>query len=275
MTAGLPSSPFTINSSSPQAVGLSHWWPGAFNYDDYVTSVSATPIGDVSLGVTDSVKAFLLPGDPTNSLDYIDCDNLADTQGLSLLTVSAWFYTGTLEGGAEANGQRYVFGNEGFNSGFMLRLHTSDDKMYWYVYSSGYKYAVTPDAILANTWYHATCVYDNTATSTEQLKLYINGVQVATGSSGGGVIADSSSAFGIGAAPFWTRTWLGSIRDVRIYSGLVLTPELIYQIWEPSTRWDLYLNKGIYAYDVLFETGGSGIGSILLDGDGIGSVAYV
>jgi hypothetical protein len=233
---GPPSAPFEVNGDSPQAHGLSHWWPGVGDYRNYVAGYNGTPTGNAKHGATTQGVAFRLPGS-TN--DYVNCGNPANTQGLSRLTVALWLYTDTLEGGAY--GLRYAVANEGYSAGWMLRLHTSDDKLRWYVFSGDYREAVTPSAISANTWYHVVCVYDAGATASEQLKLYLDSNRVAVGGSGGGVIANSNVAVGIGASPANTdRAWSGAIRDVRIYSGVVLSPAEVWQLWAPQTRYDLY-----------------------------------
>lgn len=233
---GPPDIPFTINWNSIQARGLSHWWPGDSEYANYVSSANGVRTGTATIAPTATGRAFYLPGGTSN---YVNCGNPANLQTQSYLTITAWIYTNTLTGGG-AN-LRSAFGNEGDNSGFMLRLHTADDTLNWYVYSGGYRVATMPGTMAVDTWYHVVCVYDIGSAAASQLKLYVNGIQAAVGTSGGAAIVNSSVAFGIGLCPYYTdRSWSGYIRDVRVYSGTVLSPAEIYQQFDPITRWELY-----------------------------------
>lgn len=230
---GLPNIPFDVNWASLQARGLSHWWPGLIGYKDLVAGANGAPTGNPSPVVTDSGPAFYFTG--TNG-NYINCGSPANVQGLSKLTVSAWINTNTLDGGDY--GLRYAFGCEGYSSGWFLRLNTGDDKLYWYVFSGDYRAAVS-EAITVNTWYHVACVYDASVTAAEQLKLYVNNI-LYTGTSGSGAIASGGNLW-IGANPAdFGRSWGGYIRDFRIYSGIALSPNEIFQINDPLTRYELY-----------------------------------
>ena len=174
-------------------------------------------------------------------MDIIDfgMGNPADVRGLSYLTVSAWVYTSTLDGGAY--NMRYVVANEGIsNSGWYLRLHTDIDKLRWIVYSGAERTATSNTVLSANRWYHVACVYDIAVGADSQVRLYINGVLDAEGTGSGAAIADSNVQVAVGSSPSYTdRPWAGGIRDVRIY-GRALSAGEIWQLWAPQTRYDLF-----------------------------------
>ena len=231
-----PSDGFTINRASPQARGLTHWWPLAKDIRDHASNFG-TPIrqGNAMLGATSMGLGAVLPG---ASGDRINVGNPPSAQGASYLTVAIWANTNTLTGG-DFN-LRYLIANEAINSGWMLRLATADKLLYWYVYSGGYRNATSTFQLEVNRWYHFACVYNAKEVAASQLKLYIDGRLNAVGTSGGAAIANSGQNIGIGESPEYAgRTWSGWARDARIYNRALSDPE-IYQLWAPATRYDLF-----------------------------------
>ena len=233
-TSRPPSGNFTINRASWQARGLAAWWPLAGNIHEYVRNYPlATKSGNATLGTSSMGRVGVFPGaDP----DHINT-NSDIAQGLSYLTVSAWINTNTLSGG-DGN-LRYIVSNETASKGWQMRLSTGDDKLYWYVYRSGWQGAVSTHVLAVNQWYLATGVYNSA--DPNEIKLYIDGRWNALKSCTPGAIAVSATTIGIGATPSISdRPWSGFIRDVRVYDRALSAAE-IYRLWNPATRYDLYL----------------------------------
>jgi hypothetical protein len=89
------------------------------------------------------------------------------------------------------------------------------------VYINGYNYLVAPSAIPLNAWSHIAMTFDGS-----RLRLYVNGVQVASHAVSGSVAA-TSQPFRIGGNDVWGEYFKGSIDNVRVYDR-VLTQSDIY-----------------------------------------------
>jgi hypothetical protein len=186
---------------------------------------------------------------PATTNHYVNCGNPVDTQGPSYLTVSAWINTNTLAGGTYDT--RVIVSHYGsdnsYNNGWLLLLNTATDSIELQCYSGAWR-TVTTGAIAINTWYHVVGVYDKSLAAGSQLKLYLNGVYIASGTSAGAAIqaAATSAALAIGeiyiavSGGGGARAWGGYIRDVRVHSDTALTANEIWQIYDPITRYDLY-----------------------------------
>ena len=71
---------------------------------------------------------------------------------------------------------------------------------------------VGPTVLPVNTWTHVAITYDNLT-----LRLYVNGIQVATRAQTGPT-ATSTGALRLGGSAAWGEYLNGSLDDVRIYS---------------------------------------------------------
>jgi hypothetical protein len=71
----------------------------------------------------------------------------------------------------------------------------------------------TSGNMLSNVWYHATATYDGTT-----MRLYLNGVQVASTSKTGSIATSSSIPVNIGRNPDNSNHLRGTLDDVRIYN---------------------------------------------------------
>jgi PKD repeat protein len=77
-----------------------------------------------------------------------------------------------------------------------------------------------PAALPLNTWTHLAATYDGA-----QMRLYVNGLQVANRAQSG-TIASSSDALNIGANAYTGSHWLGRIDEVRIYRRALSQSEI-------------------------------------------------
>jgi chitodextrinase len=83
-----------------------------------------------------------------------------------------------------------------------------------------YTTALYGPAVTANTWSYVAATYDGAS-----LKLYVNGVQVASRSQTG-AIKISTGKVGIGGDGFWGQYFNGLIDDVRIYNRALAPAEI-------------------------------------------------
>src|SRR6059036_1274181 len=80
--------------------------------------------------------------------------------------------------------------------------------------------AVAPSALSLNTWSHLAATYDGA-----MMRLYVNGVQVASRAQTG-TMTTSSDALSIGGNTFSGQNWTGLIDEVRIYSRALSPSEI-------------------------------------------------
>jgi len=103
-------------------------------------------------------------------------------------------------------------------------LVSSDQKLGFTIYKSGYKYCYS-ETINLNQWYHVCGTYDNTT-----MKLYINGQLIATTTVGGAITYHSTCPWEIGGNPgktsFAAGNVIGKISDVRIYNHALSAKEV-------------------------------------------------
>ncbi|HXD23802.1 MAG TPA: LamG-like jellyroll fold domain-containing protein [Gemmatimonadaceae bacterium] len=78
-----------------------------------------------------------------------------------------------------------------------------------------------PSAIPVNTWTHLAMTYDGTV-----LRIYVNGVQVATDSRNSGPIAATNNPFWIGGNDPYGEYFKGRIDDVRVYGRALGAAEI-------------------------------------------------
>jgi len=232
-----PGGNFAINRDSWQARGLTAWWPLAGNIHEYVRNYPKGLLyGNAALGTTAQGRALMLPG---NNPDYLNTKTNGQIgQYGSYLTVSAWAYTDNLSGGG-AN-LRYLVSTEASGAGWVMRQHSDDDKLYFYVSAGGFPNVTSTFTLVLNQWYHFVAVYDRYASDGNRIKLYIDGQLNAQAAGANADLTGSNGPISIGAADIYTdRTWSGAARDVRIYNRPLSSAE-IYQLCAPSTRYDLY-----------------------------------
>ena len=85
-----------------------------------------------------------------------------------------------------------------------------------------------PTALTLNTWIHLAATYDGTT-----LRLYVNGVQVATKATTG-AIRVSTGALRIGGNSVWTNEWFaGLIDEVRVYNKALTATEIQADMTKP------------------------------------------
>jgi concanavalin A-like lectin/glucanase superfamily protein/Big-like domain-containing protein len=77
-----------------------------------------------------------------------------------------------------------------------------------------------PSALPAGSWSHVAATYDGTT-----LKLYVNGTQVATGTTSGSLF-NSTGALRIGGNTIWGEWFSGLIDEVRVYERALTAAEI-------------------------------------------------
>ena len=146
-------------------------------------------------------------------------------------TVSAWVY----RTGATTTRETVVSYKESNSCGFVLALEDQKPKFFVRVGSSWPVAVDTGGEIPTNQWVHLAGTYDGSV-----IRLYRNGVQVATATAAGGMVntcTDSAAITTIGSRNSKNQHWFpGAIDEARIY-GRVLTPSQIRDMYLYQSAW--------------------------------------
>lgn len=150
--------------------------------------------------------------------DYVDCGNGASLNITDAVTLSAWIKPGDV-----GNGEHNPFVAKGDQS-YSLK-HNTANTLEFFVYDAGAWYAVNSAVLDSNfngAWHHVAGTYDGA-----QLKLYVDGVLVASRLRTG-AIASTTFNVNIGRdAQNTTRLYKGQIDEVRIYHGALPRAEIL------------------------------------------------
>lgn len=90
--------------------------------------------------------------------------------------------------------------------------------------------------ITTTTWNHIAAVFDGSLSSTERMKIYINGVLDSATIAGPAYITDTLSNLVIASAGATTATYQGYIDDVRIYIHRSFTQNEVTNLYRSRSR---------------------------------------
>jgi hypothetical protein len=97
------------------------------------------------------------------------------------------------------------------------------------IFSGSYGETFGASALPANTWSHLSATYDGTT-----LRLYVNGVQVASRAQTG-TLATSANPLNIGGDAFYNQYFAGRIDDVRVYNTALSAAQIQSDMNAPVT----------------------------------------
>jgi len=186
----------------------------------------------------------------------------ATTSNRKTWTWSGWVKRGKLSSSQDVFGTVYTSG--GTNDQTYIRLE-SNDKIGFVIYDTAGGYS----AIFATTsvyrdpsaWYHIILALDTTqATSTDRVKLYVNGIQVTSFSSStypaqnkDAYVNLSGREIGIGnTQPSGASYFDGYLTEINFIDGQALTPSsfgttnAITGVWQPTKYTGTYGTNGFY-----------------------------
>ncbi len=229
--AGPPTVPFEINIDIPQAQGLLAWWPllgngthlhGFSNFRRRLTSVGNLVISGTDFGQNPRW---------TGNGQYFDNTNAGD---LSIVagefTISVWAYLDQADGTGE---ERAIFMNAGSDASGVEKQFGGST----YVFKNNYAVVDFTTPIKFRQWQHITV---KAKSDSFERWAYLDGVLVAYStsffSSGNGHTLDRIGARGNDT----NKTWRGWMFDMRYYNRLLSDAE-VYQLYDPQTRFDLFL----------------------------------
>ncbi len=151
--------------------------------------------------------------------------DLIDITSNSKLSISCWIYT-------PSTGLRGICGTSNFSWG--LRIYTASTLLYFGV--SGGSNIISGTANYAGGWHHVAATYDESL-STDNMRLYFDGLEIASGNSTATGFPDYN--LDIGARNDGAGTpadfWLGNIDEFSIWNG-VLSEETIEAIYNATAN---------------------------------------
>jgi hypothetical protein len=152
--------------------------------------------------------------------DYLRvASNAALGYGTGDFTIEGWFYlTGTTGQGVAQGEQGIIGSNTVMASRFTVRIQGNPKKMSWWLNGSSNN-VVGTTSIQQNTWYHFALV--RSGSSTNNVKLYLNGVLESQGTSTYDVPADDH-VIGRVYTDLDSEYWNGYISNLRIVKGTAL-----------------------------------------------------
>ena len=152
--------------------------------------------------------------------DYLRvASNAALGYGTGDFTIEGWFYlTGTTGQGVAQGEQGIIGSNTVMASRFTVRIQGNPKKMSWWLNGSSNN-VVGTTSIQQNTWYHFALV--RSGSSTNNVKLYLNGVLESQGTSTYDVPADDH-VIGRVYTDLDSEYWNGYISNLRVVKGTAL-----------------------------------------------------
>lgn len=244
-----PHWPYRTNTGSVQSRGLALWWPGypyaggAFDLSAAkpndtartaaLTNVTAVNAGEMGRAFQSSGSGFWGSG-AMNGLNAITSPH----------SVSLWFSPPS-----DSDGVYMSWGQDSpVNAGSAFFIHHTNNFYGVTRASNGNPIVQTtyPATLVPGSWHHFCYTHDGTTS-----RLYYDGLEVDDstnaddGSSTSHVYAMRSVHAGFpGYPPSGARTI-----DMRYYNE-VLPPDVIFQMYDPETRWELYYqpNRRVYSF---------------------------
>ncbi|MCF7907608.1 MAG: LamG domain-containing protein [Candidatus Omnitrophica bacterium] len=239
------------------ASGLVAYYPFEGNATDASGNGNhGTEEGGVSYSEAEPDRAAVFDGSN-------DCVSVNSFGNFETMTVSAMVY----RTGATSARESIVSYKEGagVNQGFVLCLNENGSSQYprIYVQVNGVWRAVEQTvAIPLNTWVHLAASYDGTT-----IRLYRDGVQVASGNYAGSMTNDGSQMIGIGARASLNTYWFpGQIDEVKIWSSALGADDIKTEYIEA--------NNGLVAY-YPFEGDATDLSGLGNHGVESGNIAYL
>ena len=169
--------------------------------------------GTINGATYDSGNGGYFVFDGTN--DHIDCGSVSDTNfGTGDFAVECWFFDdGNTAGyaGLVVNGQSGGGDNTAFQLGKRGLSGTTNRVDFARGHNTSFSIFDSTNTIQANTWTHAIATRIGTT-----VKLYVNGVEVASGTDSGSY---SNTALRVGVNRGGNVYWSGKISNVKLYKG--------------------------------------------------------
>lgn len=220
-----------------QPNGLAGYWP----LENSATGATAFDESTNSNDGTYSVNPESVAGkvgqawSDTTIAQYIDVPSSASLSLGNKMTISGWIYNDNFS--ARAGGTQSAIitkwpytpndGSWAFQTtpgGTNLRMFVKASGV-----DDGLNYVDTTNAaMIENTWYHATVVYDGALTNTERVKFFLNGSPLTTTTAGTipTTLTPTTERVTIGDFPGLNRYWPGALDEIKLYNRALTQMEI-------------------------------------------------
>ena len=251
--------PFSLNCGSSQANGLRYWFAGA------PPGASAFDLSGYGNRGALSDQTWLSGQSEGSALSFTGSDKvtLSAITATSAWSAFAWIYPTTLAAGS-FYGVAMSFANATPTTGdwwLVTRVAGATTGFGFGANGATMTRSNAADVITINNWWHIGGTYDGTTT-----RLYLNGVEYTTTTTeamGGGwnVQACLGELY-----PSAAYRFIGKVEDVRCYSR-VLTAAEVWDLYAPTTRYDLLYQPGFKRYVRAAVVAAPSIGRAVKAGD--------
>ena len=234
-----PQWPYRVNWRSPQARGLTGWWPvipsGTPAIASYVRNL--LPAGVHFSNGQNFVPDYVTDMELRSALEFVPAnfDELEGPTGTATITAAAGTLSAWLKitGNSETTSPVYNLPRVISDSSLFFGLHYGEltaggHKLHAYNWDGSDDHVSI--TISQGVWHQVAWVH-----GAGTLYLYVDGVPTSVAS---GDTQDVTGTLMIGQEVN-DRGWPGRIADIRTYN-VALPAAVVYQMWHPATRWDLY-----------------------------------
>lgn len=231
---------FGINHASPQSAGLEFWIPSMrsrhLNVKELVHGKyqNQAQLGNATTYVYDPTFGFGVNFANDFSKMVINSPNdpaLAWFVSLTAFSVSAWIRPSGIQGVIISK----AGGTAPTTDPFLLWFSASNNLRFTVVNAAGTRVEHNAGGTwTANRLYHVVGVYDGAV-----LRCYQDGRQIGATTNQTGLTRNSTTPINLGNVNGSGSGFRGRILDTRIYTR-ALTPEDVWQMFDPATRFELY-----------------------------------
>jgi hypothetical protein len=179
------------------------------------------------------------------SEDYVNLGSPATLNDKNGVTASFWFRYDGLGLGGFGNYAWSDFDAGATSCSFSVRL-TAASVMNFFLNGPGNLSVSTTTTIVANTTYHLAVSWDGVSVR----RIYLNGKQEASNNSAETIPTSPVGNFSFGRAGDLGGAfdWGGLMWDMRWYQNIALPANVVEQMWDGNTRWDLYYQPGLRSW---------------------------
>lgn len=233
---------YGANLDSPQSNGLVGWWAGDPSGGTSLFDLAAGRTGTLLRGASSLVTGWKPTQFQSNALslngtdDYVNVGDYSNLDFSTAFTLSAWVYMNPTQPSPDCA----VVSKNGSNPypGYMIWIDPNKINLY---INTGSR-AVGATTVVRGVWNHVAAVW----TGTNAL-VYLNGRLDGSGS-WSTAPTSAGQPFLIGQYRFAaSRHLAGQIDDVRAYN-LAHPANVIEQMWDGNTRWDLHYQPGLRSW---------------------------
>ena len=176
-------------------------------------------------------------------------------------STTTWTWSGWVKRGSLSNSADFLFAIDNSNRLSFSNSSNENTIAFENYNGAGADYYIITTAVYRDpsAWYHIVAVWDsNNATSTDRMRLYVNGIRVTAFSSGNSIPSGAASkintavAHNIGRSPSSNYPLDGYLTEINFIDGQALTPSSFGQtnpvtgVWQPIKYAGTYGTNGFY-----------------------------